>query len=385
MKPHASEKDLLENNVVLFPSKPEEYESQEKLIVEIQTFINKYLAISPFFERIASYYVLFSWIHDDFNELPYLRGLGDYGTGKSRLLQVVGSICYQPIFAGGATTVSPIFRILEKFKGTLMLDEADFKMSDATADIIKILNCGFMKNMSILRSEANNKKSYDVRSFNVFGPKIIATRQLYEDSALESRMITEDMSLIPRRDDIPCNLPTSFWDEALMFRNKLLLFRFREKGKHPLNTKLSNPDIEPRLNQISLPLMSIIDNPAVLDEVKKYLEDYNEKIKSDRTLSYPYQILEAICNLLDKGTKQPSMEEIAGEFNKGLDLNEQKSAKKIGFLIRKVVNLKTERTSKGFVLSLENKDKIQKLRKRLGIPDSLYDVAEIELPEHSEL
>jgi len=384
LKPHKAEKDLLKNSVVLFPSKPEEYESQDKLITEIQFFIHKYLAVSIFFEKIASYYVLFSWIHDDFNELPYLRGLGDYGTGKSRFLQVVGSICYRPIFTGGATTISPIFRILEEFGGTLILDEADFKMSDTTADIVKILNSGFMKNMPVLRSEANNKKSYDTKSFNVFGPKIIATRQLYEDSALESRMITEDMSLISRRDDIPYNIPDSFRDEALGLRNKLLMFRFREKGKYQLNPKLGNPNIEPRLNQISLPLMSIISDSAVLEEIKKYLEEYNEKLKNDRTLSYQYQILDAVCKLIDEGNQQPTMQEISDEFNKGLSPNEQKSAKKMGFLIRKVTNLKTERNYKGFILSLENKDKIQKLRKRLGIPDSIYDIAKAEHNEHYE-
>ena len=40
----------------------------------------------------------------------------------------------------GASTVSPIFHVLEAFNPTLVLDEADFKFSDATADLAKILN-----------------------------------------------------------------------------------------------------------------------------------------------------------------------------------------------------------------------------------------------------
>lgn len=158
LKPYSATKDLLKSNIVLFPSRPVAYSSEEKLIKRIQQFIHKYLSVSDFFEKIASYYVLFSWIYDDFNELPYLRGLGDYGSGKSRMLQVIGSICYLPIFANGATTVSPIFRILHEFRGTLILDEADFKLSDTTAEIIKILNSGFMKNSPVLRSETNNGK-----------------------------------------------------------------------------------------------------------------------------------------------------------------------------------------------------------------------------------
>jgi len=259
-KPHHPRKDLLKCKVVLFPSTTKEYGSQKELIRDIQEFIHKYLSVSLFFEKISSYYVLFSWIHDDFNELPYLRGLGDYGTGKSRFLQVVGSICYRPIFASGATTVSPIFRILHEFGGTLILDEADFMMSDTTAEIIKILNSGFMKNMPVLRSVGNDKNNFDIKAFSVFSPKIIATRHLYKDAALESRMITEDMNLNSLRKDIPHNIPDAFWEEALEIRNKLLMFRFRNKGKSKIRPELENREIEPRLNQIAIPLMSIIED-----------------------------------------------------------------------------------------------------------------------------
>jgi hypothetical protein len=66
-------------------------------------------------------------VYDAFNEFPYLRFRGDYGTGKSRALIVVGSLCYKAYFASGASTVAPIFHTLDLFRGTLILDEADFR------------------------------------------------------------------------------------------------------------------------------------------------------------------------------------------------------------------------------------------------------------------
>ena len=63
---------------------------------------------------------------------------GDYGTGKTRALLAIGSLCYKPFFASGASTVSPIFHVLDAFGGTLVLDEADLRFSDATADLTKI-------------------------------------------------------------------------------------------------------------------------------------------------------------------------------------------------------------------------------------------------------
>jgi hypothetical protein len=382
-EPHSPNKDLLNSNVVLFPSEPKEYGSQKELIEEIQKFTHKYLAVSPFFEKIISYYALFSWIYDDFNELPYLRGLGDYGTGKSRLLQVVGSICYTPIFASGATTVSPIFRILNDFKGTLVLDEADFQNSETTADIIKILNSGFMKGMPVIRSEGNNKKSFDVKAFRVFGPKLIATRRLYNDTALESRMITEDMNLNFPRKDVPYNIPDSFWEEALELRNKLLMFRLLKKGTIKLKPELENRDIEPRLNQIALPLMSIVDDAVLVSDIQNHIKEYNEKIKTDRTLNYNYQILDAICGLIDYGYSTPTVKQITDSFNMDLEWKEKKTPKKMGYLINKTLDLKTERTRDGYRLSASNIEKINILSKRYSIKRvSVVDnVNDVSIPE----
>ena len=386
LKPHSAGKDLLKNKVILFPSEAREYGSQKELIRDIQKFIHKYLSVSLFFEKISSYYVLFSWIYDDFNELPYLRGLGDYGTGKSRFLQVVGSICYRPIFASGATTVSPIFRILNDFRGTLILDEADFKFSDTTAELIKILNNGFMKGMPVLRSESNNKKSFDVKAYNVFSPKMIASRMLYKDTALESRMITEDMNLNSPRKDIPYNIPDAFWEEALEIRNKLLMFRFRNKGKSKIKPELENREIEPRLNQIAIPLMSIVEDQEIIKEIQQYIKEYNEKIKTDRTLGYSYQILDAICSLLDENYTKLTIKQVAESFNKDLSFSEQKTPKMIGYLVRKTLDLKTEKTRDGYIISESNKEKIEILRKRYGIKKESEDVnnVNIEMKEEKE-
>jgi hypothetical protein len=140
--PYSPHNNLIRNDVVLFPSEPAECESEEALLHEIRGFIHRYVDVSPLFEQIASYYVLFSWIYDGFNELPYLRVRGDPGSGKTRFLLTIGSLCYKPIFASGATTLSTIFRILEIFRGTLIIDESDFRLSDEKAEIVKILNNG---------------------------------------------------------------------------------------------------------------------------------------------------------------------------------------------------------------------------------------------------
>jgi hypothetical protein len=46
-------------------------------------------------------------------------------------------------------TISPIFHTLDAFKGTLIIDEADFRFSDERAEIVKILNNGNVQGMPV--------------------------------------------------------------------------------------------------------------------------------------------------------------------------------------------------------------------------------------------
>jgi len=251
--PYSAQNNLIKNDVVLLPSEPEDYGSETRLLDDIQDFIHRYVDVTPLFEKIASYYVLLSWVYDRFNELPYLRLRGDPGSGKTRFLLTVGSLCYKPIFASGASTVSPLFRILDAFRGTLIIDEGDFRLSDERAEIVKILNNGNAKGFPVLRSEASKTGEFNPRAYTVFGPKIVATRGFFEDQALESRCLTEAMGQTGLRDDVPINLPPEHKEEALRLRNKLLLFRFHKLQRAGVREDLVDRTIEPRLNQIFVP------------------------------------------------------------------------------------------------------------------------------------
>src|SRR6266550_3342807 len=275
--PYSANNNLIKNEVVLLPSEPEEYGSEEALLSEIQSFIHRYVDVSPLFQKIASYYVLFSWVFDGFNELAYLRVRGDPGCGKTRFLLTVGSLCYKPIFASGASTVSPLFRILDAVRGTLIIDEGDFRFSDERAEIVKILNNGNAKGFPVLRSEASSKKEYTPTAYHVFGPKLVATRGFFQDRALESRCLTEEMGQFGLREDIPINLPAAYKIEALHLRNKLLLFRFRNLHRRAPRESLVDRTIEPRLNQIFVPLLSIIEDEGARRDLRELARRYNKE------------------------------------------------------------------------------------------------------------
>lgn len=272
--PYSPENNLIRHNVVLLPMQPEDYGTQAELVSEVRAFIHRYVDLSEGFERLASYYVLLTWLYDGFNEMPYLRVTGDFGTGKTRFLQIVGSLCYRPIFANGASTVSPIFHMLDLFGGTLVVDEADFRFSDETAEMVKIFNNGNVRGMPVLRSQITREREFDPRVFQVFGPKIVATRGAYKDTGLESRFLTERTGRRTLRKDIPINLPFGYQEEALTLRNKLLLFRFHYWGSFRANNTLADPSMEPRDNQMLIPLLSIVEGKQARRDLRDIARHY---------------------------------------------------------------------------------------------------------------
>jgi hypothetical protein len=385
--PYSPNNNLIKNDVVLLPSKAEEYRTEEELIVSIQGFLHRYVDVSPLFEKIASYYVLFTWVYDDFNELPYLRVRGDYGSGKTRFLLTLGSLCYKPIFASGASTVSPLFRILDAFRGTLIIDEADFRLSDERAELVKILNNGNAKGFPVLRSEMTQRKEFDPRAYAVFGPKLVATRGFFVDRALESRFITEEMGHTRLREDIPINMPSEYKHEALAIRNKLLLFRFRNLRKRRIEENLVDRSIEPRLNQIFIPLLSIIEDRKTRDDMQELARRYQREIVSDRGTGMEGQILEIVKEMRGSSVDgKLAIKDITNWFvdRHGDDYERKITSKWIGNTIRKKLGLKTEKIDSNYYIAASEGPKLDLLFERYGIVREGGEASPQERAERSD-
>lgn len=370
--PYSADNNLIRNEVILLPSEPAEYSSETELLAEIRAFIHRYVDISPRFERIASHYVLFSWIFDSFNELPYLRLRGDYGSGKTRFLLIVGALCYKPFFASGASTVSPIFHILDAFRGTLIFDEADFRFSDEKAELVKILNNGNMRGMPVLRTEVIRNREFNPRAFNVYGPKIVATRGHYQDRALESRFITEEMGGRRLRQDIPISLTETYKAEALQLRNKLLLYRFRNYGKANSGAGFRDTSIEPRLNQIFAPLINVVSDEAVRDDLSALARELNTELIEDRGLDVEADILAIIQTLLDVEDKRHvSIKDITEALQKryGAEYDRNITAKWVGGIVRRRLQIKTQKSNGVYIIPLAQRPRLDRLFEKYGLTE----------------
>ncbi|HTU12435.1 MAG TPA: hypothetical protein VMG08_16205 [Allosphingosinicella sp.] len=368
--PYSASNDLIASRCVRLPADVAPFAGKAELLRDLRAFISRYVDLDPVQEDIAAHYVLLSWVNDAFSEVPYLRFQGAFGSGKTRALLVVGELCYKAFLASGASTVSPIFHILDRIGSTLVLDEADARFSDATADLTKILNNGTTKGLRVLRTMPTKQGELSPKAFNVFGPKLIAMRGAFEDDALESRLITIVTGRRKLRRDIPLSLPDAMRAEALALRNRLLGWRFAAFGKVSIEPGRAIPSLTPRGNQMALPLFALIDDENLRHAIAEELAEAEELTSHVRN-SLPEVRMVRILAQMAGATAAPyiPLSALRDAYNEGEIGSSVPSLsfKSAGWLVRRKLGLRTVKTRGVYVIPGDQWDKVARLAVRYGI------------------
>lgn len=328
--------------IIKLPEMPIDYSDIKTLKSDIKSFIHSWSDVSSDYEKIAVNYVVLTWVYDKFYTVPYLRAMGDFGSGKSRFLETVGGLCYRSINIAGATPAS-IYRLQNVWKGTLVWDEADLKDSTTSSDLVKVLNMGFESGHHIPRCDQNNYNN--VEAFDPFGPKILGSRNIFTDNAFESRCFTEIVQPTIRN-DIPQILNDEFHRTQTELRNKLLMFRLKNwpilDSDAPNKANLG--DIDPRLRQIASTLAVIIEmtNPDFVDGFRSYLQSYQDGIRSDRADTEEGMLANVILDLRESILDDHiTYINIRTELKSNYDLD--LSPQKIGYIVKGLGINKLER------------------------------------------
>jgi len=395
--PFAPNQDILRTKYVLFPSRVGDYQSNEALYYEVRAFIDKYVQLPEAFLSVVAVYVMLSWVYDKFQNIPYLRVVGLFGTGKSRLLSAAGHLCYKTVMAGGSISNAALFRTLDLFNPTLVFDEAELSEKES-ADMRQVLRQGYSAGTPVSRVDKSPTGKMYIQIFDVFGPKIIASMARFNDIALESRCLTQWMYPLAKNTR-PIEISGNFKEEALLLRNKLIMFRFKNYELAVANEEALGEVSLPRLKQTGLAIVSVAKMlcAQALEDVVKFLGEYEEELSSEQADSVENDILLCVLDLLTQsGIKY------VGKIRTGVDLAERfnslhyeeysnretkeyhsssmsvmkypgskVSAKKIGWYVRKM-GFRVDRDGRGFYISIAKEyPKIRLLAKRYGL-DSLF-------------
>lgn len=347
VRPIPYSNNLISHGAIRLPTGPVEYGGLDALRVEITEYIKRYVYLSDDAVTTMVSYVLLTWLYDAFEEVPYIRFLGDLGSGKTRALRVIGAITNKPFFASAASTISPIFYALDQFSPTLILDEADLRLSDASNEFVKILNNGNGKAMSVLRQSVLSKKGdFEPRAFRVYGPKMLAMRRRFTDDGLESRFFTEQMSDFHASPQVPISLPKEQDAEALAIRNKLLLYRIRERGKAAIERNTQVQSRSGRFNQIAMPLLSVTSDPEDREAIIRFVSKSDDRLQSMRQASLETITKQAYLELSAQGTKSVAVGDVTDAVRERIaDYGEHVTNKHVGSLLRQRLGLDTRKSN----------------------------------------
>ncbi|BBL65717.1 hypothetical protein MSMAT_1976 [Methanosarcina mazei TMA] len=262
-------KELLDNTQTV---------SAEEIYEMIKTHVIKYVDAPQIEIEMFAYYILFTWFYQKQNTTPYLRFIGDTGKGKSRMLNVVGNLCFYPLTVSGSSSTSGIIRFNELWHGTLKVDEAD-RTGGMESDFIKYLNLGFEKEQWFVKTNPADCTKQEF--FNPFGPKVIAMRMPFQDNATEGRLL----SFSPRETtnpEIPIILPPAYDKEVEELRALIARFVLFNWTRVDANKEFSckGMNIEPRLQQLAIPLSIVLQ---LLPNGEERFRDYILRRQSEVT------------------------------------------------------------------------------------------------------
>lgn len=217
-----------------------------------------------------------SWFLDRFINDPLLEvaGSGKFApiipirgpsqSGKNRLAFVLRLISRRPYFEMSTYRVPSLYRPLDLWQGTLVLDEADMANTNERSEFIHFLNCR-ATGTPISRQDPQNPKRTHV--FSNFGLTILTQRKQFDDNATESRCLPFYSEVTDKQ------LPTVETDDMLKMgldlQDKLLYLRLKFFKEVVIDKSVWLGGLsDPRLNASLLPLIALSKfEPSVYETV----------------------------------------------------------------------------------------------------------------------
>lgn len=271
----------------------------EDIYVEIYNYCKKHLVLMEDEYHIMTLWILASWLPEEFDSIPYLAFIAPKSSGKTQAINVLHELAYRA-YATISTTPAALFRAIEKWHITLLVDEAETQVRKDTETgqaLYGCLNGGYKRGSGALRTELIDK-NYEPKNYDVFGFKALSATKLFLPT-LESRCIT-----IYMRQGKPEHLFLDK-DKAKTIRSMLLYWRHRALGHLAKKTPPTNNG---RLAELFTPLYStaIIINISDYDTTPNQERDeqstaarHNAYHKARMPIQYP-----DLITLLDRNVQQ---------------------------------------------------------------------------------
>jgi len=302
--------DHLKKGMVILPRKPVECRIADVIKESFEFVLSGFDSCGKdLYVKLEALSAISSWILDKEKPTIPIAGIGVFapilairgpsGSGKNRLANLLRFLSYHPFFDVSTYRIPSLYRPLDMWKGTLVVDEGDLSNTNENSELTHFLNAR-ATGTPIGRQNPDNPSKSD--AFESFGVTIITQRRHFEDNATEGRTL-------PYTSDISTNrsLPTLETEDMISrgrdLQDKLLYLRMKYWQQITVEKTLWIENVsDHRLNSALLPIMALSKQaPMVLDIVKDIIVPIAKERKKVKAQSDDGIVVNALWDKIDEG------------------------------------------------------------------------------------
>ncbi|AHG91860.1 Protein of unknown function DUF3631 [Gemmatirosa kalamazoonensis] len=159
------------------------------LLDAVAAFVAQRVALPPHAADVCALWLAHTYVFDVWPVTPYLLlSSPARACGKSTLLGVLAALARRSLAAMDCSPAA-LYRVVERFKPTVFLDEADSWLTTKREDgIVNLLNAGARVGGQAIRC-VGESTAYDVAAFDVFCPKLLSGIAVPLPDATRSRCV----------------------------------------------------------------------------------------------------------------------------------------------------------------------------------------------------
>jgi hypothetical protein len=163
-----------------------------QLFDELVAAIERHVVLQPGQAPTVALWIMMSWQFERFKILPQLLLSSPLKRcGKTTLLELISYVVNQ-VLAASNLTGPAVFRAIERFKPTLLIDEADtFLAKGVNSELTGVLNSGHNRALAyVIRVEEVDGERVPMR-YSTFAPKVLAMIGTPPETQLDRSVVIE--------------------------------------------------------------------------------------------------------------------------------------------------------------------------------------------------
>lgn len=139
----------------------------------VVTLIRRHVVLDHAYAIAVALWIAMTWFIDAVGVAPLLIITApEKACGKSQLLAILHRLVCRPLTAAN-TTASFLFRAIEAWMPTILIDEADTFIRE-NVELKGLINAGHTRDSAFVGRTVTTENDFEPRMFNVWGPKALA-------------------------------------------------------------------------------------------------------------------------------------------------------------------------------------------------------------------